>query len=116
MESKVNKFLKKNLKYIIFAIVLWIIGEMFLIAPIAYTISESYVDGKFDMALFIKDIVANIISFSSIAKVFAPNVIGAFGKGTLIYTIILIIALGIGMYKGRNKSEFQDIEHGSSDW
>ena len=63
MESKVNKFFKKNLKYIIFAIVLWIIGEIFLVAPIAYTIGESYVDGSFDMALFIQDFVSNIISF-----------------------------------------------------
>ncbi len=116
MESKVNKFFKKNLKYIIFAIVLWIIGEIFLVAPIAYTIGESYVDGSFDMALFIQDFVSNIISFSSITKVFGESSIGAFGTSTLIYTLILIIALCIGIYKNRQKTDFQDIEHGSSDW
>lgn len=116
MESKFNVFIKKNMKYLIFALILWIIGEILLIAPITYTISESYIDGKFDIALFIQDFFSNIIALNSITKVFASNVIGIFGKGSLWYTIILVIAIGIGAYKNRKKSEFQDIEHGSSDW
>ena len=116
MDNKFQEFMKKNLKYIIFALVLWVIAELFLIAPIAYTISESYVNGKFDIALFIEDFIANIVSFNSITKVFNSNVIGTFGTWTLCFTIILAIAVGIGAFKSRKRSKYQDIEHGSGDW
>ena len=42
MGSSFSEFIKKNLKYIIFALVLWAIGEIFLVAPIALSISQSY--------------------------------------------------------------------------
>lgn len=116
MENKLKKFMKKNLKYFIFALILWVIAEIVLAAPIAYTISESYVDGKFDIALFIQDLVGNIVSFSSITKVFDEAVIGVFGKTTLWFGAIIAIAVTIGAIKGRDKTEYQDIEHGSSDW
>ena len=41
MQSKFQRFLKKNLKYIVFALILWLIAEIVLIAPISYTIAES---------------------------------------------------------------------------
>ena len=116
MENKFSEFIKRNLKYIIFALVVWIIAELFLIAPIAYTISESYVDGRFDIALFIQDFISNVVSLEGITKVFDPNVIGTFGSWTLGFTIFLGIAFGIGAYKNRKKTKYQDIEHGSSDW
>ena len=116
MENKFKKFMKKNLKYFIFALILWVIAEIVLAAPIAYTISESYVDGKFDIALFIQDLVGNIVSFSSITKVFDEAVIGVFEKTTLWFGAIIAIAVTIGAIKGRDKTEYQDIEHGSSDW
>ena len=116
MENKFSEFIKRNLKYIIFALVVWIIAELFLIAPIAYTISESYVDGRFDIALFIQDFISNVVSLEGITKVFDSNVIGTFGSWTLGFTIFLGIAFGIGAYKNRKKTKYQDIEHGSSDW
>ena len=116
MENKFKKFMKKNLKYFIFALILWVIAEIVLAAPIAYTISESYVDGKFDIALFIQDLVGNIVSFSSITKVFDEAVIGVFEKTTLWFGAIIAMAVTIGAIKGRDKTEYQDIEHGSSDW
>ena len=116
MENKFQEFMKKNLKYFIFALVLWVFAEIVLVAPIAYTISESYVNGKFDIALFIEDFITNIVSFSSITKVFNSNVIGSFGKWSLAFAVIIAVAFGIGVYKSRKRSKYQDIEHGSSDW
>ena len=80
MGSSFNEFMKKNLKYIIFALVLWAIGEIFLVAPIALSISQSYVDGLFDIAPFIEALVENIVSFSSIGKVFTSKEILIFGE------------------------------------
>ena len=116
MDNKFSEFMRKNLKYIIFAVVLWVIGEIFLVAPISFTVSQSYTNGVFDINLFIEYLIPNIVSLSSITKVFSSTAIGAFGTGTLWYTIIILVAVGIGAFKARKKSEFQDIEHGSSDW
>ncbi len=116
MDNKFSEFMRKNLKYIIFAVVLWVIGEIFLVAPISFTVSQSYTNGVFDINYFVEYLIPNIVSFSSITKVFSSTAIGAFGTGTLWYTIILLVAVGIGAFKARKKSEFQDIEHGSSDW
>ncbi len=116
MGSSFNEIIKKNLKYIIFALILWLIGELFFVAPIALSISQSYVDGLFDIALFIESLIPNVVSFSSIGKVFTNEAIGAFGTGTLWFTVIILIAVGIGAFKARRKSKYQDIEHGSSDW
>ncbi len=116
MDNKFSEFMRKNLKYIIFAVVLWVIGEIFLVAPISFTVSQSYTNGVFDINYFVEYLIPNIVSFSSITKVFSSTAIGAFGTGTLWYTIIILVAVGIGAFKARKKSEFQDIEHGSSDW
>ena len=105
MGSSFSEFMKKNLKYIIFALVLWAIGEIFLVAPIALSISQSYVDGLFDIALFIEALVENIVSFSSIGKVFTSEAIGAFGSTTLWYTLIVALAVGIGAFKNRKKDK-----------
>ena len=114
--NQFKRFIKKNLKYIIFALVLWLIGEILLVAPISYTISESYINGKFDVAQFLSGFIKNIVSLNGITKVFNTGTIGIFGHGTLWFTIILIFAFCIGAFKGRDKSKYQDIEHGSSDW
>ena len=116
MDNKFSEFMRKNLKYIIFAVVLWVIGEIFLVAPISFTVSQSYTNGVFDINYFVEYLIPNIVSFSSITKVFSSTAIGAFGTGTLWYTIIILVAVGIGAFEARKKSEFQDIEHGSSDW
>ena len=114
--NQFKRFIKKNLKYIIFALVLWLIGEILLVAPISYTISESYINGKFDIAQFLSGFIKNIVALNGITKVFNTNTIGIFGHGTLWFSIILIFAFCIGAFKGRDKSKYQDIEHGSSDW
>ena len=103
MGSSFNEIIKKNLKYIIFALILWLIGELFFVAPIALSISQSYVDGLFDIALFIESLIPNVVSFSSIGKVFTNEAIGAFGTGTLWFTVIILIAVGIGAFKARRK-------------
>lgn len=70
MDNKFSEFMRKNLKYIIFAVVLWVVGEIFLVAPISFTVSQSYTNGVFDINLFIEYLIPNIVSLSSITKVF----------------------------------------------
>ena len=54
MDNKFSEFMRKNLKYIIFAVVLWVIGEIFLVAPISFTVSQSYTNGVFDINYFVE--------------------------------------------------------------
>ena len=48
--SKMQKAFEKNKKYLILFLVLWIVLEIVLIAPMSVAIAESAVQGKFDLA------------------------------------------------------------------
>ncbi len=108
--------LKKHMVAVIVGIVIWIFAVIFLLSPIAYTISTSYVNGAFNVTKFIEDFFTNMSSLTSIGKVFNASCIGIFGKAILFFTFFYAICVGIGIYKGRKKGEYDKIEHGSSDW
>lgn len=117
MNNKMRKVLKDNKKYIILFLVLWTVLEIVLIAPIAVAISQSItIDGKFDLGTFFTSIGKEVSSFSAITRVFSSNSIGAFGKGTLWFTILFLVLATIGFLKSKPKHEFTDIENGSSGW
>lgn len=109
-------YIKKNKALLIITFLIWLFAIIFLIAPIAYSISEATVNGAFSMEIFMEQIIPNISSLNSITKVGKSGTSAIFGKSTLYFTIIFIIFAGIGFYKGRKKSEYDTIEHGSSDW
>lgn len=115
--SNISEYIKKNKASIIVAIVIWILGLVFLVAPITYSISNSITVDAFHFDIFLEQVVPNIASLSSITKVFstATSII-TFGKGILYFSIFYIICVGIGLWKGRKKGEYDKIEHGSSDW
>ena len=54
--SKMQKAFEKNKKYLILFLVLWIVLEIVLIAPMSVAIAESSVQGKFDLAFFIENL------------------------------------------------------------
>ena len=104
MNNKMRKVLKDNKKYIILFLVLWTVLEIVLIAPIAVAISQSItIDGKFDLGTFFTSIGKEVSSFSAITRVFSSNSIGAFGKGTLWFTILFLVLATIGFLKSKPK-------------
>ncbi len=116
MNYKVKKTLKDNKKSIIVIAVLWIILTIILVSPLAYSIAEATDNGIFDFATFLEKIFPNIVSFTTITKVFGQNCIGIFLKTLLYFTIFYAICTVIGLFRSKPKSEYTDIEHGSSDW
>ena len=116
MNYKVKKTLKDNKKSMIVIGVLWIILTVILVAPIAYSIVEATDNGIFNFASFLENLFTNIVSFNSITKVFTAECIGTFFKTLLYFTIFYIIFAIIGLFRSKPKSEYTDIEHGSSDW
>ena len=114
--SKTNDWFDRNKKTLIVGVIIWFIGLIFLAAPIAVSIVEASTNGVFNIAKFFEILFPKVTSMNAITQVFSAGAIGYFLKTTLYYTIILTIAISIGVYKARNKSEYTNIEHGSSDW
>ena len=52
----------------------------------------------------------------NIGKILKPQYIKTFFKVEGYFSIILLICAFVGIFKARPKSEYSDIEHGSSDW
>lgn len=115
--EKIKSGIKENKSYLIIMVVLWIILSIVLVAPIAHTYVDSILpNGKFNLTNFIQEIVTNIVSFSSIFKVFSEQYIKTFLNILLIYTIFFLFCAILGFLKSKTHGDYYDIEHGSSDW
>lgn len=114
--NKMQKAFEKNKKYLILFLVLWIVLEIVLIAPMSVAIAESSVQGKFDLAFFIENLGKEVSSFTAITRIGSVGAGSAFGKGTLWLTILCLVVTAIGIIKSKPKNNYEDIENGSSDW
>ena len=117
MNYKVEGAIKKTRKYIIIYAVLWLFLVIVFIMPASVAIAENNINDNFDFGKTLVTFSSYALKpFSSFSKVFLPNYIGSFigilWKFSFIYVIIAII----GMIKNAPKTEYEDIEHGSSDW
>ncbi len=116
MNYKVQKVLKDNRKYFIIFIILWLVIDIVLIAPLAVAIANATTGGKFNMDIFLEKFIAEVSTFTSFTRVFKITTIGTFGKATFWMTIVFFVFMMVGLIKSKPKHEFTDIEHGSSDW
>ena len=116
MNYKVEKVLKDNKKYTIVFLILWLVIDIVLVAPIAVAITNASTGGEFNTQIFFDDFIKELTTFTSIIRIFNTQTIGIFGKTTLWMTILFVIFLSIGLIKSKPRNEFTDIEHGSSDW
>ena len=98
MNYKVSKTLKDNKKSIIVIAVLWIFFAIVLVAPIGYAIGLASQTGTFDFNIFLEHIFTEIISFSSITRVFDAAYIGYFGKTLLYFTIFFLFCQSFTPY------------------
>ncbi len=117
MNYKMEKAIKKSKKYWGKFVILWLALAIVFVLPVTVTYVESKVNGKFDFTVFIVNISSNITSIgSNIGKVFHSAYFPIFTKLLLWYTIAFFILMFIGIRKLKPKSEYTDIEHGSSGW
>ena len=115
--SKIQKAFEKNKKYLILFLVLWVVLEIVLIAPMSVAIAESTsAQGQFELANFIENFGKEVSSFTAITRIGSAGAVSAFGKGTLWLTILCLVVTAIGIIKSKPKSNYEDIENGSSDW
>ena len=105
---------EKNKKYLILFLVLWIVLEIVLIAPMSVAIAESTsAQGQFELANFIENFGKEVSSFTAITRIGSAGAGSAFGKGTLWLTILCLVVTAIGIIKSKPKSNYEDIENGT---
>ena len=115
--NKMKKAFEKNKKYLILFLILWVVLEIVLIAPISVAIAESTsAQGQFELANFIENFGKEVSSFTAITRIGSAGAGSAFGKGTLWLTILCLVVTAIGIIKSKPKNNYEDIENGSSDW
>ena len=117
MNYKVEKVVKNFKKGFILYAIIWLILTILFSAPVAISTTETIKKfGSFSLANFMEFFVPNISSFTSILKVWQGEYIGDFLQTELVFSLLLIVAVIIGLVKTAPKNEYTDIEHGSSDW
>ena len=117
MGYKVQGAINKSRKYFIIYAILWLFLVIVFIMPAGVGIKDANVTGNFEFGKFIESFIKYLTKpFSSFTKVFMPeyfsSFIGILWKFTLAYLIIAIM----GIIRNAPKGEYEDIEHGSSDW
>lgn len=117
MGDKIKRGLKKSKRKIIIAVILWIILSIVFVAPMAISIRDATLKGGLDWQILFETIGRYITKpFTSIGMAFGANYIGMFWSVLWKFTLFYIIAMTFGIIKAMPKTEYDDIEHGSSDW
>ena len=117
MNYRIQASLKKNKKNFIIYAILWLIITIVLVMPISRSIVEGTVNGVFEFGVFFEKLMTNLMVVGeNIGTVFKADYIGVFFNTLLKVTLVYLIFAVIGILKMRPKSEYTDIEHGSSDW
>ena len=114
--NKIKKGIKKSKTKLIVALVIWFVLVLIFISPITVGIGQATIEGEFNFVTFIESLTKNItnpfgcfgIAFSEYIDTFFSTL----GWFTLCYSIIAIV----GIVRSMPKTEYDDIEHGSSDW
>ena len=109
---KIKHALAKCKKVFIVALVLWVILSIVLVAPIAVSKVDSTNSDEFFDVVF--ENFGNITG--CLGKAFGAHYISTFVKGEGYLIIALLVFTTVGIMKSLPKSEYTDIEHGSSDW
>ena len=117
MFDKLRKAIKKSKTKLAVVGILWIILSIVFVAPMSVAIKDASYEGVFHFSTFLEELYSNMGNlFPSIGTAFSPDYIGDFLGVLLKFTVIYIIAMTIGIAKMWPKSEYDTIEHGSSDW
>lgn len=117
MNYKVQGAIKKNKKNFIIYGVLWLLLTIVFVVPLARAFVEAELNGVFDVNVFFDTLFSNVTNFGgNLSIIFTANYIGTFFGTLLKFSLVYIIVMIIGLIKMAPKTEYADIEHGSSDW
>ena len=114
---RINETLKKNKKNFIIYAILWLIAVIVFVMPISVGIVDATSKGEIDLEKCFSLSMTYIQEpFSSIEKVFTKAYLTTFTDVLWKFTAAIMILAIIGTIRNASKSEYENIEHGSSDW
>lgn len=114
---RISETLKKNKKNFIIYAILWLIAVIVFVMPISAAIVESTVDGVCNIETCLNLSMEYIQApLSTLGKVFLERYISTFFNALWKFTVGCLILAIIGTVRNASKSEYENIEHGSSDW
>lgn len=117
MSYKIKEIISKMKKMLPLYLVLWVFLVVALIMPLSCACKDATETGTFDLTRFFDecgDVTSNF--GAAIIEGFSKEYIGSCLKGVGYFSIAYILVLLIGAMKNAGKTEYRDIEHGSSDW
>ena len=117
MNYKITEGFKNNRKVIIIGLVLWAILTIVLVLP--FTVAQKVATTKvgLDLARFTQ-VFGEAIShpFTTIGYIFTRGLVGNLLSNWFVITIIFLIFFIVGFVRTMPKHQYDNIEHGSSDW
>ena len=115
--SKIARTFRKNKKNFIIYAILWLIAVIVFVMPISVAMVEATVEGEFDLGECMSLSMEYIQNpLSSLGKVFTREYLTTFVDVLWKSTVAVVILAVIGTIRNASKSEYENIEHGSSDW
>ena len=109
--------LRKNKKNFIIYTILWLISVIVFVMPVAIAMVEANLGATFDFEKFFSITIEYVQQpFSCFGKIFKDIYIQKFIDIFWKYSLVFFIVVVIGTIRNQSKSEYENIEHGSSDW
>ena len=118
MGEKIKKGLIKYKKKLIVGLILWIILSIVFVAPMSIALKEATKTNIFDWQVLFETIGSYILNpiTKSLVTVFSGEYIISFLGLLWKFSLIYLIGMIVGIVRGMPKTEYDQIEHGSSDW
>lgn len=117
MKEKIQRGIKKYKKRFIVIVILWVLISIVFIAPLSISITDALSVGKFSVEIFVETLGKQIVNpFGALGAVLGTTYIEMFWGILWKFTLMYIILMCIGIARALPKHEYDDIEHGSSDW
>ena len=117
MSNKIQGMIKKSKKQLIFYGILWLICVIVFIMPISVGIKEATINEKLNFGEFVLISTNHITNISaSIKKVFTIDYFTIFVNVLWKFTLVFMLLELFGLFRTAPKGEYEEIEHGSSDW
>ena len=110
--NKMTRTLKKNKKNFIIYAILWLMFVIVFVMPI----SAGLIDGAVNDDYGNKCLEYIKTPFSTFSKVFEPEYFETFKDILIGFTILWVFFAIWGTVRNSSKGEYENIEHGSSDW
>ena len=122
MLYKITEGFRKNKKLLIIGLVLWVIVAIVLVLP--FTVAKNVAilltqnDPNLDFLTKFFEVFGQAIKApgQSIGYIFKHAIFGDFFSNIFVLTIFYLIIFIIGFVRTMPKNQYDNIEHGSSDW